>query len=145
MEDPFLDPNVSYNRIVADYLKYGSITVAFDFDSTVHDFHKEGHTYPKVIKLLQDLAAINCKLVCWTCYPDLSYVIDYLKKVEIPIEGINSDGIKLPWASRKPFFSALLDDRSGLYQVYTELRNLVDFIRRTKPEIESKNKIKNAN
>lgn len=129
MTDEFLKTNASFLRLLNEYTKYGSLCVGFDFDGTVHDYHKKGHTYHQVIELLRDLKSIGCKLVCWTAYENLDYVNNYLYEHKIPFDGINTDGITLPWESRKPFFSALLDDRAGLYQVYQELSLLVQLIK----------------
>lgn len=127
--DKFLKENASYNRLYDEYMKYGSLVIGYDFDSTVHDFHKEGESYEDVRQLLRDLEFIGCKTICWTAYEDLDYVEKFLDKNNIPFNGINSNGIPLPWESRKPFFSALLDDRAGLIQVYNDLTKLVNVIR----------------
>lgn len=127
--DKFLKENSSYNRLYDEYMKYGSLVIGYDFDSTVHDFHKEGESYEDVRQLLRDLESIGCKTICWTAYEDLDYVEKFLDKNNIPFNGINSNGIPLPWESRKPFFSALLDDRAGLIQVYNDLTKLVNVIR----------------
>lgn len=123
--DEFLVNGSSLERLIREYKKYGSLTIGFDFDGTVHDYHKTGATYEMVRQLLRDLKEINCKLVCWTAYEDLTYVDKFLKENNIPFDSINEGGIPLPWESKKPFFSALLDDRAGLLQVYTELRMLI--------------------
>lgn len=126
--DPFLAPKANFERLYAEYKKYGAIVVGFDFDDTVHDFHQRGSSFPLVIKLLRDLKRQGNTLVCWTAHPNHEYVMKYLKEHDIPYDGLNHDGLKLPWASRKPFFSALLDDRAGLYSAYYDLKLLVDTI-----------------
>lgn len=127
--DEYLRINTSFQRLLSEYKKHGSLCIGFDFDGTVHDYHKKGEKYDFVIKLLRDLKEIGCTLICWTAYRDLKFVEQYLKDNNIPFDGVNIDGIKLPWESRKPFFSALLDDRAGLSQVYTELTMLVTNIK----------------
>lgn len=129
MEDQYLQKGESYKRLLNDYKKHGSLFIGYDFDGTVHDFHNEGVTYPRTIALLRDLKSIGCKLICWTAYEDLNYVKTYLEKNDIPFDGINEGGIPLPWASAKPFFSALLDDRAGLVQVFGELSMLIKEIK----------------
>ena len=42
MQHTFLDPDLTYKRLLSEYEKYGSIVVAFDFDNTVFDYHKQG-------------------------------------------------------------------------------------------------------
>lgn len=123
--DEFLKVGASYQRLYDEYKKYGSLCIGFDFDGTVHDYHKKGHTYDMVIQLLKELKEIGCRLICWTAYAEHSYVMSYLLENDIPFDGINIDGIPLPWETRKPFFSALLDDRAGLIQVYEDLTRLV--------------------
>lgn len=127
--DKYLDPLANFERLLAEYKRYGSLTIGFDFDDTVHDYHKTGHTYDLVKQLIRDLHSIGCKLVCWTAYKDIGYVVEFLTANDIPFHAVNEGGIPLPWESKKPFFSALLDDRAGLLQVYTDLRKLVDHIK----------------
>ena len=128
--DEYLKPNSSFDRLLAEYRKYGGLYGAFDFDGTVHDYHKTGASHEQVRQLIRDLYSIGCKLDCWTAYPDHNYVITFLKENNIPYEKINSDGITLSWTSRKPFHSFLLDDRAGLQQVYQELSLLVNLIQK---------------
>lgn len=127
--DPYLIPGASFKRLYDEYLKYKSLHIGYDFDDTVHDYHKRGSFYPLVIQLLMDLKSIGCTLTCWTAYKDLEYVAEYLTRHEIPFDDINGDGIRLPWTSRKPFFSTVLDDRIGLAQVYGDLSQLVHLIK----------------
>lgn len=127
--DDFLVEGSSYNRLLAEYYKHGSLCIGFDFDSTVHDFHKKGYTYDMMKELLRDLKSIGCTLICWTAYKDHAYVIKYLEENNIPFDGVNIDGIPLPYETRKPFFNAILDDRAGLIQVYKDLKELVKVVK----------------
>lgn len=129
MIDEFLMPTANFDRLLWEYRKYGSLCIGFDFDGTVHDYHKTGASHEMVRQLLRDLKEIGCTLVCWTAYEKLGYVATFLDEYKIPFDSINEGGIKLPWDSKKPFFSALLDDRAGLLQTYTDLRLLVDTIK----------------
>lgn len=119
------------HRLLDEYKKYGSLCIGFDFDGTVYDYHQTGASYEYVIELLRDLKELNCTLICWTAQKDLEFVEKFLTENEIRYDGINTDGINLGWDSRKPFFSALLDDRAGLKQVYDELRWLVKLFKKT--------------
>ena len=136
--DQYLVPLASEERLIREYEKHGSLCIGFDFDGTVHDFHKIGATYDMVIALLRELKAIGCKLICWTAYRNHEYVIKYLTDNNIPFDGINIDGIDLGYETRKPFFNALLDDRAGLEQVYYELKRLVLYVELKKLETDDK-------
>ena len=127
--DEFLKPNSNLQRLMNEWEKYGGLTIGFDFDGTVHDYHKTGQSHEMVRELLRELKEIGCTLVCWTAYPDLTYTRDFLDNNDIPCDSINEGGIKLPWESKKPFFSALLDDRAGLEQVYRELYIIVKLVK----------------
>lgn len=132
--DEYLVEGVSGTRLINEYAKYGSLTIGFDFDNTVYDFHQVGASYEQVRQLLRDLKEIGCNLVCWTAQRDLPFVEKFLAENNIPCDGINTNGIDLGWDSRKPFFSALLDDRAGLVQVYEELCDVVYFARSNKKD-----------
>ncbi len=125
VNDEYLVEGKSSERLINEYEKYGSLTIGFDFDGTVYDYHNTGASYEHVRQLLRDLKEINCNLICWTAQKDLEFVEQFLKDNNIPCDGINTDGINLGWSSRKPFFSALLDDRAGLAQVYGDLSYLI--------------------
>ncbi len=124
--DEFLEPGSNFKRICEEYKKYGSLTIGCDFDGTLFDYHKNGSTYNMVIELLRDLKLLGCKIIIWTAAENLVNVERYLVEHKIPYDGINTDGIELGWKSRKPFFSCLIDDRSGIEQVYKELKMLVE-------------------
>ncbi len=133
--DEYLKPNKSFERLLEEYKKHGSLTIGYDFDSTVFNYHGKDETYSDVIDLLRELQLLGCILICWTAAEDLVKVERYLTDNKIPFNGINTNGIELPWISRKPFFNALLDDRFGLIQVYTELKMLVEIINKKQNKI----------
>lgn len=133
--DEYLNASNSLTRLITEYNKYGSLTIGYDFDGTVYDYHQTGASHEQVRQLLRDLKAIGCKLICWTAQQDLEFVDTFLKENNIPCDGINTDGINIGWESRKPFFSALLDDRSGLKQVYDELSFIVRINKENKNDI----------
>lgn len=128
--DKYLQENSSYNRLCEEYKKYGSLIVAVDFDDTVYDFHKLGHSYEKVKQLVRDLKSINCFIIIWTGNQNTEFVKDYLLEHNIPFDTINDEspiskkllGENIP---RKVYANVYIDDRAGLFQVFTELTNLV--------------------
>ena len=128
-EDEFLNPTASFERLYREYKKYGSLCIGVDFDGTLYDYHKKGTSYEMVRQLVRDLKSINCKIVIWTANENLNFVESFCKENNIPFDNINGEGIELGWESKKPFFSATLDDRCGLMQVYQELKLLVNLIK----------------
>lgn len=130
--DEFLRPNAMFLRLLKDWEKYGTITVGFDFDQTVAPYHNLEATFEMVISLLHELDEIGATLVCWTANPNHDYVTKYLQSKGIKHVGINVDAIDLGYQTRKPFYSALLDDRSGLDSVYRDLSLLVWYVKEHK-------------
>ena len=137
--DKFLKETANRERLFNDYTKYGSLTIGYDFDDTVYDYHGTGEGHDLVIKLLRELKKVGFTLICWTAQKDLIFVENFLKENDIPCDGINTNGIDLGWETKKPFFSALLDDRAGLRQVYQDLKYVVNKIKLEKWEQTLKN------
>lgn len=128
--DKYLQPNSAYERLWAEYNKYGSLIVAVDFDDTLYDFHKAGNTYEQVKQLVKDLKEIGCYIIIWTGNQDTEFVTQYLVENNIPFDSINEEAPiskkllngKFP---RKVYANVYIDDRAGLFQVYQDLTNLV--------------------
>jgi len=125
MTDEYLIPDASYQRLLKEYREHGSIVVAFDFDNTVYDFHNKGVSYDQVIQLLRELRRYKCYLICFTANTNSTFVEDFLLDKSIPFDAINENPPFFKCDARKIYFNALLDDRAGLLQVYTELNQLI--------------------
>lgn len=127
--DEYLIPNQAFLRLYKEYNQYGSLVVAFDFDSTVYDFHQKGNTYNQVIKLLQDLKEIGCTIICFTANENSSFVRGYCEEHGIPLDKLNENPDFFKCDARKIYYNVLLDDRAGLLEVYTQLTLLVSLIK----------------
>jgi len=128
--DQYLVPDAAARRLLQEYRKYGSFVVAYDFDGTVYDFHKEGATYDQVIELLRHLKEINCYLICWTASEDLDFVKQHLTENNIPFDAINENPPHFKNnTAKKIYYNVLLDDRAGLFEVYDMLLDLYHYIK----------------
>ena len=132
--DKYLQPNSAYERLWAEYNKYGSLIVCCDFDDTLYDFHKAGNSYEMVRQLVRDLKEINCYIIIWTGNQDIDFVTKYLIENNIPFDSINDEAPvskkllngKTP---RKVYGNVYIDDRAGLFQVYQDLTKLIKNVR----------------
>jgi len=124
--DEFLIPNANFKRLYEEFKKYGSLSIGVDFDNTIYDYHQKGYTYSSVIQLILRAAKLGMKIHIFTAQRDQELVKKFCQDRGILIEGINTDGIKLEWECRKPFYSLLLDDRAGLISAYEDLLKLVE-------------------
>lgn len=128
--DKYLEEDSAYNRLWAEYKKYGSLIVAVDFDDTLYDFHKAGDSYEQIRQLVRDLKEIKCYIIIWTGNQDIVFVSNFLAENNIPYDSINDEapiskkllGEKVP---RKVYANVYIDDRGGLIQVYNDLNKLI--------------------
>lgn len=128
--DKYLNKNSAYDRLWAEYQKYGSLIVACDFDDTLYDFHGTGESYEQVRQLVRDLHKANCFIAIWTGNQNTEFVTNFLKENNIPFDSINDEapvskkllGDSIP---RKLYANVYLDDRAGLNQVYDDLKRLL--------------------
>jgi hydroxymethylpyrimidine pyrophosphatase-like HAD family hydrolase len=129
MNHLFLNPESAYNRLLAEYTKYGSIVVAFDFDNTVYDYHQQGLNCTEIIDLLHKLKKINCFLIVWTANEDAVFVENYCKTHQIPLDSINQNPPFFTSNSRKIYYNELLDDRAGLRESFDRLSKLYEYVK----------------
>lgn len=134
MIDEYLNPEASLDRLLREYDQHKSLVVAYDFDSTVYDFHKKGQTYSMLIELLCELKSIGCYLICFTANADREFITEYLKENNIPFDAINENPPFFKCEERKIYYNVLLDDRAGLLQTYFELGFLLKLVKQQKNE-----------
>lgn len=132
--DKYLEFDSAYNRLWAEYQKYGSLIVACDYDDTLFDFHGTGDSYEMVKQLIRDLHSIGCKIIIWSGTEDIYNMSVFLTKQRIPWDLINENLlVNGKWASgkdsRKIYANVYIDDRAGLSQVYSDLTKLVNRVR----------------
>ncbi len=128
--DKYLKPNSAYNRLWAEYQKYGSLIIAVDYDDTLFDFHGTGESYEMVKQLVRDLHNIGCKIIIWSGTEDIDKMDRFLRQESVPYHAINENIIiNGKWASgkdsRKIYANAYLDDRAGLFDVYKDLKKVL--------------------
>lgn len=133
MEDRFMNDWAVVQRLVEEYKKYGRLIIALDFDGTIHDYHKKGDTYPKVIALIRKAYSLGCKIIVYSCRDKSRYqeIIDYMEKEDIPYDTINEPIVKLHETDGvvgKIFYSIFLDDRAGLRSAYECLEKAITII-----------------
>lgn len=132
--DKYLKPGSAYERLLAEYRKYGSLIVAVDYDDTLFDFHKTGDSYELVQQLVRDLHSIGCKIIIWSGSENITDMSSYLGEKNIPFDLINENlKVNDKWAagkdSRKVYANVYIDDRGGLEQVYRDLTKLINEVK----------------
>lgn len=118
----YLNDRKAIDRLKREYLEHKKLIVAFDFDSTVFDYHDEGLILQPVIDLLKQCNELNFSLVLFTTEEDeekLQGKVSYCYKLGFAPDHVNSSPIFTE--AKKPYFNILLDDRAGLSASYNIL------------------------
>jgi hypothetical protein len=133
MKDFYFEIDNCVDRLYKEYLKYPKLIIACDHDDTVFDFHKKGHSYPRMVNLLKECAELGFYIVVYTA-SDKSrwkFIEDYwTDELGIKISTINENPIDLPYGNNgKIYYNILLDDRAGLGFSYEVLNKTVKKIK----------------
>lgn len=130
MNDPYTNEDEQYKRLEKEYLKYGTLFIAFDFDNTIYDYHKEGTKYPFITHLLQLCDKYKFTLILFTArkYPDIDYAYSYCKNELGFIPSFVNQNPKINPHCAKPYYNILLDDRAGLGEASRVLIKLINNI-----------------
>ena len=130
--DFYLDNQNVINRMIREFKQHGSLIIAYDFDNTVFDFHREGHSYNRVIDTLVKLKQLGCELIVFTARSenDYEFIVDYLKSNDIPFDKINENSDKVNFDGKKIYYNVLIDDRAGLSSVIYCLEEFIKLIER---------------
>jgi hypothetical protein len=132
LQDPYMDTGRCVDRLFREYLKHPKLIIASDFDSTLFDVHGAGHTFPAVISLLKECAALGFYIVVFTASADSRWpeIRAEMDRLGIPVSAINTNPIPLPYGHQgKIFYNLLIDDRCGLLQAFDILRLTISRIR----------------
>lgn len=132
MKHPF-NQQACLERLKNEYDKYGKLIVAFDFDNTIYDFHKNGGDYSEVIDLLKECIKLEFDLILFTVDEDTDKVTEKIRwLVSNDLWSYKSSHFFVNTSpvfnrSRKPYYNILLDDRAGLEESYNILKQVVDY------------------
>jgi len=107
------------NRLTAEWIKYGKIIIAVDYDDTLYpwDAFNNGRDRARTIKLVKRAQRLGCYVVIFTSSEKERYneIIKYCTNIGINIDTINKNPIELPYGNTgKIFYNINLCDKSGL-------------------------------
>jgi len=129
--DKYLDNKNVTKRLIKEWKKYNKIIIAYDFDSTIFDYHKEGNIGNDVIDLLKRCKEIGAYFIVFTARPESKYkeMKEYLINNNIPFDKINQNMEFIPLEEgRKIYFNILLDDRAGLTSAFSSLKYAANYM-----------------
>lgn len=132
LHHPYLYDKVCTDRLYDEWLKHKSLVIAYDFDSTVYDFHAKGHDYKEIIEILRECNELGFYLIVFTAEQNKEKISKFLDENAIPYNAINENPPFWKGTTGKIYYNHLLDDRAGLRSAYKILVAVVQLIRNPK-------------
>lgn len=126
--DFYLSEENCYNRLEAEFQKYGKLIFCVDYDDTLYDFHQVGRDYSDVMSLLKRWEPYSEVVIFTGCgIEKYAKMRKYLISHGIKFKGINCESA-VEVDGRKVYANAYIDDRGGLPTIYRILNKLIDKI-----------------
>ena len=118
------------NRLYKEWCQHGRPVIAVDYDSTIYPWHtiENKEDIERTIKLLQLAVNIGCYIVINTCSDTERHleIQKHCESLNIPINGINTNPIDLPYGNHGKIYANLyLDDRAGLNEALDILEKVI--------------------
>lgn len=116
-------------KLIDQYVEYGSLIIGLDFDFTVVDTNNDFKPYTDVVALVKRTQnLIDCDICIWTANKCESLVKQKLEEAEIGWDYYNESPVN--FGTAKPYFNILLDDNAGLDEAMKHLTMFLDRIER---------------
>lgn len=126
--------------LIKKWEKYGSLYIGVDFDNTLVPYGSEtcsetGHW--NVLRVLKFCKSLGMKLCLWslsTSQENLEWKVRWCKEHGIEMDYVNESPLMKEFdnVTGKPHFNVLIDDVSGLEEIYSVLFNLCLYIEKKK-------------
>lgn len=130
MKHPFNDEG-AFERLLADYKRYKTLIVGFDFDNTVFDYNNNGGDYSEIIELLKECKSLRFNICLYTITDRIDWKYKHCCKLGIKPDYVNESPVIIEQGSNKPFFNILLDDRAGLESAYNMLSRVIQYVKQS--------------
>lgn len=125
---PATNLNFLLMRLIEQYKKHGKIVIAYDIDDTVRPCYCDDCTeIQTLLKMAKDI--IDPYFIVYTSNPDIEEVERYLNECHIPYHAINKNAPFVPFKDGKIFYNILLDDKAGLAQAASNLKDLLYMVK----------------
>jgi hypothetical protein len=127
----YLNPEHATQRLREEWDTYGGLIIAVDFDSTLipYRIHEENADFELIRQLVRECKKYGCIIVINTGSEKARWegIIDDLKELGIDWDYFNETPPHIKEIGRdgKVYANVYLDDRAGLWEVYTSLNTLL--------------------
>lgn len=121
---PSTNPSFALLRLIEQYEKQNQLVIAYDFDDTVKPFYSANCC--EIQSLLRSAKrALNPYFIVYTSNSKTEEIKQFLDEENIPYDSINENAPFVPFKSGKLFYNILLDDKAGLAQAASNLKDLI--------------------
>jgi hypothetical protein len=113
-------------RLEEEWIQYGKIIIACDYDDTISPWKMKGFDPKRVIEVLKIAKSTGAFIVIFTACNEERYseITEYCKSQGLDIDAINETPIDLPYGKNKKIYAnVFIDDRAGI----NEALNILEF------------------
>lgn len=122
------NPSFLLERLVTQYKKQDKLIIAYDIDDTVRPMYcADCSDVQSLLRMIKN--TLDAYFIVFTSNEDIDGVKEYLDKWGIPYDSINENAPFVPFEKGKIFYNVLLDDKAGLGEVVSTLKQLLYLVR----------------
>lgn len=122
------NPSFLLERLVIQYKKQDKLIIAYDIDDTVRPMYcADCSDVQSLLRMIKN--TLDAYFIVFTSNEDIEGVKKYLDKWDIPYDAINENAPFVPFEKGKIFYNVLLDDKAGLGEVVSTLKQLLYLVR----------------
>lgn len=111
-------------RLIEQYNHNNQLIIAYDIDDTVRPYHSATcSTVESSIRAAKNV--LGAYLIVYTSNPNIDGVRKFLDDNAIPYDAINENAPFAPSSSGKLYYNLFLDDKAGLAQAESVLKDLI--------------------
>lgn len=111
-------------RLIEQYKHNKQLIIAYDIDDTIRPYHSATcSTVESSIRAAKNV--LGAYLIVYTSNPNIDGVRKFLDDNAIPYDTINENAPFAPTSSGKLYYNLFLDDKAGLAQAESVLKDLM--------------------
>ena len=121
-------PSFLLERLIKQYKTQDRLVIAYDFDDTISPYWcSDCSDVQSVLRMCRN--TLDAYFICYTSNDNMEKVKNFIKKYDIPCDAINEDAPFAPVKGGKIFYNVFLDDKAGLGETVSTLKQLLSLVK----------------
>ena len=121
---PSTNLNFLLMRLIEQYKNNKQLIIAYDIDDTVRPYHSSScDDIQSLLRIAKQ--QLDAYFIVYTSNSNIDEIKEYLATWDIPYDAINENAPFVPFKTGKIFYNILLDDKAGLAQAASNLKDLI--------------------